>query len=67
MLETNWSLSGKRAASVIDFLIRFGLPESRLRLVGYASNRPIADVSEKTAPELEVARSQNRRVTLLIK
>ena len=67
MLETNWSLSGKRAASVIEYLIQFGLPEDRLRLVGYASNRPLQSVSQKSGPTLEQARAQNRRVTLLIK
>ncbi len=67
MLETNWSLSGKRAASVIEYLIQFGLPAERLRLVGYAANRPLQTVVQKIGSDLEKARSQNRRVTLLIK
>lgn len=66
-LETNWSLSGRRASSVIHYLIRFGFSESRLRIVGYASNRPKSNFKGKFGDALEQARAQNRRVTILVK
>lgn len=67
VLETNWSLSGRRASSVIHFLLQFGFTESRLRLVGYASTRPINNIAGKTGVALEAARANNRRVSLLVK
>jgi chemotaxis protein MotB len=67
VLETNWSLSGRRASSVIHSLIEFGFSENRLRLVGYASTRPLAPVEGKNGQPLLSARSVNRRVSLLIK
>ncbi len=66
-LETNWSLSGRRASSVIHFLIDFGFDQQRLRLVGYASTKPIAAIAGKTDKALALARAENRRVSLLIK
>ncbi|WP_163832370.1 OmpA/MotB family protein [Spartinivicinus ruber] len=67
MLETNWSLSGRRASSVIHFLLQFGFTDERLRLVGYASTRPINSTIGKSGTALEAARANNRRVSLLIK
>lgn len=67
VLETNWSLSGRRASSVIHALLDFGFAEQRLRLVGYASNRPLTDPQDKSGAALESARAENRRVSLLIK
>jgi chemotaxis protein MotB len=66
-IETNWSLSGMRAASVLHYILRFNLKESRLRLVGYSSNRPKISVENKTGKKLEQARAENRRVSLLIR
>ena len=65
--ETNWSLSGLRASSVIHFLLEQDIPKTRLRLVGYASTRPIAAIDSLDPEQLEAARSENRRVSLLIK
>ncbi|MDE1464240.1 OmpA/MotB family protein [Spartinivicinus poritis] len=67
LLETNWSLSGRRASSVIHFLLQFGFTEKRLRLVGYASTRPINSFNGKKGAALEAARANNRRVSLLVK
>lgn len=67
VLETNWSLSGRRAASVIHHLLEIGFGNQRIRLVGYASTRPIRDPTGKTGDELREARAENRRVSLLIK
>jgi len=65
--ETNWSLSGKRAGSVILHLRSMGFASDRLRAVGYADTRPVVDIRGKTGAELENARARNRRVSLLIR
>ncbi|TQV81223.1 OmpA family protein [Exilibacterium tricleocarpae] len=64
---TNWSLSGKRASSMILHLGNLGFAPERLRAVGYAHTRPVVDVTGKRGPELEAARARNRRVSLLIR
>ncbi len=66
-IETNWTLSGRRASSVVNWLIRFGFSESRLRIVGYASTRPKVNVSELTGSRLDAARTENRRVSILVR
>jgi chemotaxis protein MotB len=66
-LETNWTLSGRRAGSVVNYLINFGFGESRLRIVGYAANRPRSDIRTKSGTGLERARAQNRRVSILVR
>ncbi len=66
-IETNWSLSGKRASSVILHLRELGFSARRLRAVGYAHTRAVVDTRGKTGSELEDARSRNRRVSLLIR
>jgi chemotaxis protein MotB len=66
-IETNWSLSGKRASSVILHLREFGFAAKRLRAVGYADTRALVDVSGKSGADLESARARNRRVSLLIR
>ncbi len=66
-IETNWSLSGRRASTVAQHLIRLGFGEKRLRIVGYGSNKPRVNVSAKSDVAAEIARSQNRRVSILIR
>lgn len=66
-IETNWSLSGKRASSVILHLNSMGFSSRRLRAVGYAHTRPVVEVRDKKGIQLEEARSRNRRVSLLIR
>ncbi len=65
--ETNWSLSGKRAGSVILHLRMLGFAPHRLRAVGYAHTKPVVDIKGKTGAALENARARNRRVSLLIR
>lgn len=65
--ETNWSLSGKRASSVILHLRSMDFASQRLRAVGYADTRPVVDVDGKRGEALENARARNRRVSLLIR
>jgi chemotaxis protein MotB len=66
-VETNWTLSGRRASSVVNWLIDYGFSESRLRIVGYAATRPKIDVGQLDGAKLDRARSENRRVSILIR
>ncbi|MFK7824076.1 MAG: flagellar motor protein MotB [Oligoflexales bacterium] len=66
LLETNWSLSGLRASSVLHHLIAFGFEENRLRIVGYAATRPKVSIAGKKDKRLEQARAANRRVSILV-
>lgn len=66
-IETNWSLSGKRASSVILHLRSYGFTASRLRAVGYAHTRAVVNIKGKIGAERENARARNRRVSLLIR
>lgn len=65
--DTNWSLSGKRASSVILHLRTLGFSAPRLRAVGYADTRPVVAVQGKSGAALEEARARNRRVSLLVR
>ena len=66
-LETNWSLSGRRASAVLNYLRESGFRKKRLRVVGYADTRPIVEIVEKKGAQLKKARSKNRRVSILVK
>ena len=66
-VDTNWSLSGKRASSVILYLRSLGFSPRRLRAVGYAHTMPVVDTRGKSGDALEEARARNRRVSLLIR
>lgn len=58
--EYNEKLSNARAKSVVDYLIKRGVSEYRLRYRGYGKSRPIE--SNKT----EAGRAKNRRVEFKI-
>lgn len=66
-IETNWSLSGKRAGAMADYLGFIGFKESRLRIVGYSFTRPKVSIKGLSGNKLAYARAKNRRVTLLVK
>jgi chemotaxis protein MotB len=66
-IETNWSLSGRRASSVVHHLLSVGFASDRVRIVGYADTHPISDPAGKEGEELEQARAENRRVSLLVR
>lgn len=57
---SNWELSSARAGSVVRYLQANGIERHRLKAVGYADTRPIAD---NHTPD---GRAANRRVELLI-
>lgn len=57
---SNWELSGARAGSVVRYFEANGVAKNRLRAVGYADTRPIADNASATG------RASNRRVELVM-
>jgi chemotaxis protein MotB len=57
---SNWELSAARAASVVHFLMRVGIPPTRMAAIGYGEHRPVTDNAS------EDGRARNRRVTLII-
>lgn len=57
---SNWELSSARASSVVRMMISNGVPESRMAVVGLASNQPLAP---NDSPE---NRAKNRRVSITI-
>jgi chemotaxis protein MotB len=58
--SSNWSLSGDRAAAVVDVLFHSGVLNRRLSLKGYGSQDPVATNS---TPD---GRSRNRRVDVVL-
>ncbi|NBC49208.1 MAG: OmpA family protein [Gammaproteobacteria bacterium] len=58
---SNWELSMSRAIAVLRYFIEAGIPEHRLRAIGYADTEPLA--SNETA----AGRAANRRVEILVK
>ena len=59
--DQNQALSEKRAQAVMDFLVRGGLPASRLTAVGHGSSQPIA------GNDSEDGKAQNRRIDFVVK
>lgn len=57
---SNWELSTGRALSVLRYLAQAGLPESRLRAIGYADTQPLE------SNDTSGGRAANRRVELLL-
>jgi chemotaxis protein MotB len=57
---SNWELSSARAARVARELVAAGVPAGKVRAVGYADTRPVADNGTPAG------RAANRRVTLTI-
>jgi chemotaxis protein MotB len=59
--KNNWELSAARGISLLDvFATQFGIPESRLSVASYGSNRP------SRSNETEDGRASNRRVEIAI-
>src|SRR5690606_18601832 len=57
---SNWELSSARAGGVVRYLQANGIDRTRLKAVGYADTRPIAD---NHTPD---GRASNRRVELVV-
>ena len=57
----NQALSEKRAQSVVDYLVKAGLPASRFTAAGYGSTQPVA------VNDTEQGKAQNRRIEFVVK
>ena len=55
---TNWELSAARAAAATHFLTQQGVPEDKLRIVGFGALQPIA------SNDTEEGRATNRRIEI---
>ena len=55
---TNWELSAARAAAAANFLSQQGVPEDKLRIVGFGALQPIA------SNDTEEGRASNRRIEI---
>jgi peptidoglycan-associated lipoprotein len=60
-VEYNLSLGDRRAQSARDYLVRYGVPASRLSTVSYGEERPFATGSD------ESAWAQNRRAHFVVR
>ncbi|MBR1123644.1 OmpA family protein [Bradyrhizobium lablabi] len=57
----NQALSEKRAQTVMDFLVRAGLPANRFTAVGYGASQPLA------GNDTDEGKAQNRRIDFVVK
>lgn len=57
----NMSLSEKRAQAVADYLVQAGLPNTRLKAVGYGSTKPVAPNDD------DDGKAKNRRIDFVVK
>jgi OmpA-OmpF porin, OOP family len=57
----NQALSEKRAQSVVDYLVKAGLPATRFTAVGYGSTQPVA------GNNTDEGKAQNRRIEFLVR
>ena len=64
--EKNLQLSKDRAASVRAYLMKKGIEGNRLSSEGYGEDRPLVPIKGLRRRKLKEARSQNRRVEILI-
>ncbi|GAB4300343.1 MAG: flagellar motor protein MotB [Thiohalomonadaceae bacterium] len=60
IFPSNWELSAARASHVVRHLISQGVAAQRLRAIGYADTRPLADNTSAAG------RAVNRRVSLVL-
>jgi chemotaxis protein MotB len=61
---SNWELSTARAAAVVHFLLRQGIPAERLRAAGYADTFPVAPNRDANGKAIVENQARNRRVVI---
>jgi OmpA-OmpF porin, OOP family len=57
----NQTLSEKRAQAVADYLVKAGMPASRLTAIGYGSSQPVA------TNDTDEGKAKNRRIDFLVR
>ncbi|MBT5855533.1 OmpA family protein [bacterium] len=60
LYRSNWHLSAIRAAEVVYYLQAVGVPDNKLRLIGYGHTKPVVPNSTRKN------KSKNRRVAIII-
>ncbi len=58
--QSNWELSNARAMSVVKYFISKGIPETRIRPIGYGEFHP------KVKNDKESNKAQNRRIEIIL-
>jgi chemotaxis protein MotB len=61
---SNWELSTARAAAVVHFLLRQGIPAQKLRAAGYADTFPVAPNRDANGKAIAENQARNRRVVI---
>jgi chemotaxis protein MotB len=65
-VRSNWDLSALRAASVAHVLIQAGVPEKRVKVVGYGASSPLYRNRDVDGNAIESNQARNRRVNLVL-
>jgi len=58
--DWNLTLSKKRATTVMNWLLHYGVKQSRIKIIGYGENDPAEEAKS------ELADAKNRRVTAIV-
>lgn len=62
--DYNLRLSRERAQAVVDYLVRNGISQTRLKAVGYGETRPIARNENPDLTDNPIGRQLNRRIEI---
>jgi len=58
--KDNWELSAQRALSVVRYMVERGIPDDKIRAIGYGSAKPIASNDNSSG------KAKNRRVEIVV-
>ncbi len=64
--QNNWTLSSQRGLAFLLELKKWGVPEHRMNVAGFAHTKPKVPLDGKSGVALAEARSQNRRVIVRV-
>ena len=64
IFPSNWELSCGRAARVVQFLVKYGIPKDRLRAIGFADSAPLAPNMTPDGRSIPENQAGNRRVVI---
>ena len=62
--EYNMKLSGRRAQSVVNHMVKMGIEKKRLLAKGYGKTQPVADNVNSDGTDNPEGRALNRRIEL---
>ena len=63
---SNWDLSGRRAANVVEYLEKIGLPPNKLFFRAYGHQRPMMPETDNAGKRIEKNMAVNRRVVIRV-